>query len=366
MGALGLTDPPAAPEAGTELSAVMDRLTALQGQDWHASLWALGVRSQEMPRAQVYEALNAGTIVRSWPMRGTLHLVNAQDLGWIQHLTERTVLAGAPKRRAYLGIDNAMLARVIDATTAALAGGVGLSRDGLAEAWRVAGIEVTGQQRYHLLWYMSQTRIIVQGPVSTPDELGRTPEPLFVLVAEWIRAPRALAGDEALAELAVRFARGRGVVQAQDLAWWAGIPKRDATRGLKIASADDRLVPLMAEGLNYWADPDALTPDTSPTGSASLLLPAFDEHLLGYKDRRVQLDPALFERVVPGRNGMFRATVVRDGRVVGVWRAQQLKTRASIEVEAFPGVLIDAEELRFAAGRWARFHGAPDPEITVK
>lgn len=365
MGALGLADPPT-PHSGNELATVIGRLTALQGQDWYSSLWALGVRAPSVTRAQVYDALNAGTIVRSWPMRGTLHLVNAQDLGWIQHLTERSVLAGAPKRRAYLGIDNSMLARVIDATTAALADGMALSRDGLAEAWRVAGVEVTGQQRYHLLWYMSQTRIIVQGPVAPPDEVGRTPEPLFVLVSQWIRAPRAFAGDAALAELAVRFTRGRGVVQAQDLAWWAGIPKRDATRGLEIARADDRLVPVTVEGLNYWAEPQALTPGTSQTGSGTLLLPAFDEHLLGYKDRRVQLDPELFERVVPGRNGMFRATVVRDGRVVGLWRAKQLKTRTSIEVEPFPGVQIDAEALGSSAGRWARFHSAREPEITAK
>ena len=89
-----------------------------------------------------------------------------------------------------------------------------------------------------------------------------------------------------------------------------------------------------------------------------LLLPAFNEHLLGYQDRSPQLDPAHFEHIVPGRNGMFLATVVRDGRVVGTWKKGTRKGEGLIGTP-LPGERLGAG--RSALGRqaelWARFHG---------
>ena len=66
-----------------------------------------------------------------------------------------------------------------------------------------------------------------------------------------------------------------------------------------------------------------------------LLLPGFDELLLGYGDRTAVLDPAFAERVVPGRNGMFRATVVSAGRVAGTWRDAGSGARRTLEAEPF-------------------------------
>jgi hypothetical protein len=48
-------------------------------------------------------------------------------------------------------------------------------------------------------------------------------------------------------------------------------------------------------------------------------LPGFDEYMLGYRDRSAMLAPAFADRIVPGANGMFKATVVSDGQVVGTW-----------------------------------------------
>ena len=57
-----------------------------------------------------------------------------------------------------------------------------------------------------------------------------------------------------------------------------------------------------------------------------LLLPGFDEYLLGYKDRSLHGDERLLDRVVPGGNGVFRATIVADGAVAATW-TRSLTTR---------------------------------------
>ena len=60
-------------------------------------------------------------------------------------------------------------------------------------------------------------------------------EQLFVLLDEWVRAPRRLERDEALGELALRFFRSHGPATVKDLVRWAGITVRDARAGLAVA-----------------------------------------------------------------------------------------------------------------------------------
>ena len=75
---------------------------------------------------------------------------------------------------------------------------------------------------------------------------------------------------------------------------------------------------------------------TSP-GEASrdvCLLPGFDEYVLGYADREIALDAIAAPRIVPGGNGVFRPTIVVNGRVVGTWRLGN-RTRGASIVDIF-------------------------------
>ena len=93
----------AGPRSETPAEAVR-RLGAMQGQDLPGALLSTALRTAEGTRADVEAALDSGEIVRSWPMRGTLHLVAAEDLHWLIGLLGPRVLAGSPARRAQLGI----------------------------------------------------------------------------------------------------------------------------------------------------------------------------------------------------------------------------------------------------------------------
>lgn len=388
MRALGLapdavdasTDTPADIPAGSgadRIAAVASTLLALQGQDWNAVRWALGVRAPGTTLADLHDAFADGQLVRSWPMRGTIHVVAAEDIGWMQAATNHRVLPGAPKRRATIGLDDDSLARMTDVAIAELTGGKRLSRTGLIEAWERAGIDVPGPWRYHVIWWLCQNQILVQGPVD--DD-----EPLLVLAEEWITHPRQLAGDEALAELAARFARGRGPVLEKDLAWWTGLTIRESRRAIAAAHDAGRLAPVDIDApagtgvalvasaprgggpTRHWADPallDAPAADPAADGRA-LLLPGFDEYLLGYTERAAMLDPEHFERIVPGRNGVFRGTVVEAGRVTGTWQRKLLKHSARIEATPFPGRAFDAAALAPSAAAWGAFHGLP-AEATI-
>lgn len=351
MRALGLTAPLLPEPSGdavADVSRVASRMFAVQGQDWWGGRAALGLRTPGATLSAVHEAFNAGALVRSWPMRGTIHLLAAEDIGWVQAATNHRVLPGAPKRRAMIGLSDTDLERMTELTEAALAGGGRLSRAELAEVWRAGGVEVQGPWRYHVLWWLAQTGLITFGPTAAGGE------PLAVLAREWITNPRELSGDEANAELATRFAAGRGPVTVRDLSWWSGLTVREAREAVRLASVAGRLVPVSAAGVEYWVEPALL--DAPPVPAEGVwLLPPFDEHLLGYTERGLLLDPKHFGLLVPGRNGVFGATVVRDGRAVGLWKREPLASRFRVRVSAFPGQRLTAAELTEPVGRLSRF-----------
>jgi hypothetical protein len=62
---------------------VVRRLGAVQAQDYRGGLWAVGLRTTGATEASVEQALAGKSIVRSWPMRGTLHFTAAEDLRWM-------------------------------------------------------------------------------------------------------------------------------------------------------------------------------------------------------------------------------------------------------------------------------------------
>ncbi|UOQ61205.1 winged helix DNA-binding domain-containing protein [Leucobacter rhizosphaerae] len=351
------------------ITAVARRMLAVQGQDWRSSRWALGVRAPGSRVDDVLEAFAQRRIVRSWPMRGTVHVVPAEDIGWMQAATNHRVLAGAPKRREFLGMSDAALDRLVETSLAAIDATPGLDRDALAAAWTDAGIEWQSAWRYHVVWWLCQNGLATFGPI------GAGGEPQLVRAEGWIETPRQLDGDAALAELATRYAIGRGPVRDKDFAWWTGLTVREARVGIEAAAEAGALV--RAEALDAAGDPvrgvaGALWVDPELLGSVSdrgdlpewSLLTAFDEHLLGYTERAVQLDPEHFDRIVPGRNGMFLATVVHRGRVVGTWKRARTK-HGGLEVTPFPGSRIDAAALAPLNTVAAEFHGVPPGEVTV-
>jgi len=324
-------------------------MLALQAQDFPGVKWSVGLRHAGATEAAVEAACDAGEIVRSWPLRGTLHLVAAEDLGWLLALTARRAIASAAGRRASLGISEADVERARGIARSALAGRQVLTRGALLGAFDAAGVNTSSQRGYHLLWYLAQTGTLVLGPTA-----GR--QQTFALLDEWVLQPRRLEGDDALGELALRYFRSHGPATAADLARWSGLPVRDARRGIAISGT--QLTTLELDGMTYHLAPEALAV-TAPMARVHLLS-GFDEYLLGYGDRTAALAREHTEAIVPGGNGIFKPTIVADGEVVGTWR-RTLRAR-EVVIEAIPfGRLSGAvhEGLTQAAQAYAAFIGRP-------
>jgi Winged helix DNA-binding domain len=303
------------------------RLLAAQAQDFPGSLTSVALRTAARTPAEVVAALDSGEVVRSWPMRGTLHLVAADDLPWMLDVLGTRTLGSVAKRWAGLELDQKQAERARECVLAVLQQRDRAGRAELLAAIAAGGVATTGQRGYHLLWYLAQTGTLCLGP--TDGERDQ----LFVRLDRWIAHPRRLEPDEAHAELALRFFTGHGPATVPDLVRWSGSTARAVKAGL--AEVRDRLDAVTVDGAEYLMDPETPARLAAARAEADgvLLLPGFDEFVLGYGDRTAVVPAEFAQRIVPGGNGMFRPTVVHRGQVVGTWKRAGRGAGRTVEAE---------------------------------
>jgi hypothetical protein len=310
---------------------VVDRLLALQSQDLRWGKWAVGVRSPGTTSADVDALIDSGRIVRSWPMRGTLHLVPAVDLGWMLMLTTARLWAGSATRRRDLDLDEATIERARTVAVEALSGGRELSRAAFLDRLAQHGIDASGQRGYHLIWHLAQSGTLCWGRQLDTQQM-------LVLLDEWVPDPRRLDRDEALGEFLVRYLAGHGPAPLTDFAWWSQLTMADAKTALAVAGPT--LLGFDVDGVTHLLPAASDVAPLARAGSgrgrgAVLALPGFDEHLLGYRDRSFAIEPENLTRVVPGKNGIFLPLLVRAGRVVGTWRRDWQPKLITVEPRPF-------------------------------
>ncbi len=337
---LGVSRPiDAAPEV------IVRHSLAMQAQDYAGAKWSIGLRSTSLTDAAVEEAIASGAIVRTWPMRGTLHFLASEDVRWmLALLAPRAITAGAGRRRQ-LEIDADTIARASRVLESLLAGKPPMTRAEIFAAFEDSGIAAQNQRGIHLLGWAAQSGLICQGPM-------RGKQSTFVLLDDWIPPGPTLPRDESLARLAVRYLTSHGPATAADLAWWAGLTLTDSRAA--IASVRSELEIATVNGADYWMT--RLETGNPYDIDTVHLLPGFDEFLLGYRDRSAVLDPANRDLVVPGGNGVFRPTFVAGGQVVGTWSRAVKKRDVSITIEWFPDIEpVDPEHILPSLGRYSRF-----------
>ena len=351
----GLTMPgPGTPGPGTVAGAVR-WMTAMQAQDLQAALWAVGQRVPGSRAGDVRNALDMGEIVRSWPMRGTLHLLAPEDLSWMLAITADRLIRGMAGRHRELGISAADVDAAAEAGLHRVSGGGAASRAELFGAFELAGQSTAGQRGIHLLGILCQRGLLVQGPLAGNQQL-------VVAFADWIKVSRNLDRAEGIAEWLLRYLRSHGPATERDFSWWAGIPLTEVRTAL--AEVRGQLVELEFEGTSYWLAPEtaALLDDGGVPGARSVLaLPGFDEFLLGYTDRSLVLPPEHADKIVPGGNGVFRKTIVAGGQVVGTWTGPATGRDTAVVPQPFGGVngLRPAAQKSFElqAAKYRRFLG---------
>ncbi|HEX7832476.1 MAG TPA: winged helix DNA-binding domain-containing protein [Thermoanaerobaculia bacterium] len=309
--------------------AVVSHMTAVQAQDYLASLWAIGVRMKSATEEIVERAIAERKIVRCWPMRGTLHFVAAEDLHWMLELLAPRVLARHRKRLENdFELDAKTLRRARTLVERALQGGGSLTRNELYALLEKAKIATANSRGLHILFSLAHERVICFGA-------RRGKQPTFVLLDEWVAPSPSKSREDAMIELARRYAKSHGPATSADFAWWSGLTPKEAREAFEAAKISER--------------------ESSRRASSSVhLLPAFDEYTVAYRDRSSIVDAAFARRINNG-GGLLSPVVVVNGRVVATWK-RTLRNDA-VELDFAPFAEFDVSTLQREADRYAKFLG---------
>jgi winged helix DNA-binding protein len=328
-------------------SDVVARLGALQGQDYLGVLWAIGLRMRHATEANIEQAIADRTIVRSWPMRGTLHYVAAADIRWLLKLMEPRAIASSAFRNRQLELDDATFAKSDKVLARKLEGGKQLTRPELAAALERAGISTANYRLAHILYRASILRLICFGA-------RRGKQLTFTLFDEWVPECKTIERDEALAELARRYFTSHGPATLQDFIWWSGLKAADARASIEMVKP--QFMQEVVGDQTYWFSQSA---PIKKDATKVYLLPPFDEYTVAYKDRSAVLDPT-YAKLMNTGYGIFKPIVVVDGEIAGIWKREVKKNSLKIAVSPFNSLTkSNQQKIARAADRYAEFLGLP-------
>jgi hypothetical protein len=334
---------------------VLAALGAMQAQDYNAALWAIGLRLQpNFTKARVEESIAKRHIIRTWPMRYTLHFVLPNDVRWMLGLYREQKIPNYQKRN---GLNELILKKGLNIIANAFNDKRQLTSKeiyGKMESSKIPVLKIREVQA-HILRRAGRDGIVCY---ASRDGKQHT----FALLDDWVPKARQLDHNQAVAELASRYFSSHGPATIKDYLWWSGLRVADAKAGIENASP--KLVEEEIEGKRYYM------PSKIPRlndGTGVHLLPAFDEYLVGYSDRSAMLGNAGTQKILRSgkmtfvhSNGIFLPTVIVDGQVVGTWRSVNEKKRVAITIKQF--LKLNKEQMngiREAAEMYGKFLETP-------
>ena len=331
-------------------SEVVARLGAVQAQDYGASKWGIAQRTDGLTDAQIEKEMDDGTIVRTHILRPTWHFVAAADIGWMLALSAPRVHAANAYWYRWNEIDDAVARRSRSAMSKALRDGKHLTRDELGQVLASARIQVTNPVQLACIVMRAELDgLICSGP-------RRGKQFTYALLEERVARPTALEREAALFELARRYFTTRGPATVDDFAWWSGLTKADAKKGVEAAAT--QLEHESIEGRSYWFP--ARERPVRVSSTLTHLLPNYDEYFIGLKDRSA-FSMRLKASGVEARTSALSGHILSvNGQIVGGWR----RTLVGGTVVIRPRLLIRLSEAErravgVAARRFGRFLAMP-------
>ncbi len=311
------------PRSPSHPADIAREVAGVQAQDPRAARLAFRARDARLRAADVDRArTEERSLLRTWAMRKTAHLLASDDAPWLLPLFEPLIAAWSRRRLGQLGMDAATVERALETIRRALASQGPLTRAELGERLERSGIELDASTRLHVIGLAVTSGVAFQGP-------DRGAQPCLVLREDWLpQPPTRHDRDGALRELARRYLRAFGAATEADFAGWAGLRLRDVRAGLDGIASELREVRL-AGGAALALRGRA----RRARGPVVRLLPAFDSFLMGYRERDFIAGPERWPAIGPG-GGMLNPTLVLDGRALGTWKPPTA-ARREVELELF-------------------------------
>ena len=323
---------------------VVEKMAALQAQDFNMSKWAIGTRLSNSTVKAIESAFNKAEILRTHLLRPTWHIVSSEDIYWITKLTAPQIKSALKSRQKELELTESVIKKSYKVIADSLEKGKHLTREELVKELEKSKIKTSNNRASHIFLMAELEGLVCSGIISGKKQT-------YALLEKRVPGKKILYKDEALAELAGRYFSTRGPATLQDFAWWSGLSISDSKNALEMIRKD-----FISETINsktFWFK-DSF-PASNGENDTVHLLPAYDEFVISYKDRSPAVDQGNIIKAV-SNNGIFRPVIIHNGKVTGIWNTLRNKEKVLIEAKLFksPGNKVKKliQEAAFKFGKF--------------
>ena len=322
-------------------AAVVSHMGAVQAQEYRMMRWAVAMRTRR-PSARAFKrAFDTGQVIRLHLMRGTWQLVSAEDYWPMIDLCAPRAMAVTRgwMHSNHISIPDEELARIRDVLAQTAADRVSVTREEFVEALARKDISMDSHRlSYHIR--MAE----MSGTLCSGELLPM--KATYALSAAKVPRVAPIDRDEALMRLTRKYFDSRQPATLEDFVWWSGLNIGDCRRGIELLGStihEERW-----RGRTFYLT-DACRTRGFRKGRY-LLIPPYDEYLIGYKSRDVVLSPDYRHRA-HNNSGIFQPVVALDGIICGNWAPFKNGSQADFFIGDHDGS-IHAE--------WARYQQFQD------
>jgi hypothetical protein len=296
---------------------------AMQAQDYLMAKWAIGLRLADSTDQQIENAVDSGEIIRTHVMRPTWHFVSAEDVYWMLDLSASQIWASLKSRHKQLELSPTLITKCNDLIEKTLEKRRNLTRQELLQVLTQARIRTNDNRLSHILLCAELDGIVCSGEIKNNRQT-------YALLAVRVPHKKNRTRDESLAELARRYFTSHGPASLADFIWWSGLPAALARHALE--SVKSNINSEIINSRTYWFTD--FSSNFQSNKKSLYLLPAYDEFLIGYKNRGAALSATNNKKAV-STNGIFYPIIVIEGLVQGTWKRTILKEKVLIQANLF-------------------------------
>jgi hypothetical protein len=310
------------PATARDPAEIARAIGGAQAQDVYAGPLQFRSRSRKLTAEEIRRArTEERSLLRTWVMRMTIHLIPTEDAAWWLPLFEPDMARWQRRRLGELGVPARGVEKALEVIRRALAHEGPMTRTEARDRVERGGVRLNTQTGMHIVGLAVTSGIACLGP----DEGKQT---CLVRREDWIGELPQVDRERAMAELARVYIRAFAPATDRDFAYWSGLGLREVRAGLEAISGEIDEVPVGKKTMLAARGERARLPRTGQVR----MLGNFDTYLLGWKDRTFSVSGEHALHVKAGGGGWIRPVIVEDGVVVGGWRSSRKGGRHEIEL----------------------------------
>ena len=289
---------------------VVDYMGAIQAQEYRMMRWAVAMRTRKPSAKDFKAAFDNGQIIRLHLMRGTWQLVSSNDYWWMLDLFAPKAIAVIKgwMHSSKISIPDEELLRIREILVQTAADKGSVTKEDFEEAMAAKDIHM---DEHRLSYHIRMAEL--SGTLCSGDLLPM--KATYSLSADKVKRRDKVDKDEALMCIARKYFQSRQPATLEDFVWWSGLNISDCRKGMELLG--DTLHKETWKGRAFY-----LTGDCRTRGFRKgkyLLIPPYDEYLIGYKSRDIVL-PQEHRHKAHNNSGIFQPIIAHDGVVCGNWK----------------------------------------------